>query len=70
MTRWWFGINHLIGINKLIGKAQLHCPGISRNVNNWAVVLVSCMVRVPLLLLTPEMAKHTKNKRKLSTVNP
>jgi len=26
---------------KLIGKAQLHCPGIGRNADDWAVVSVS-----------------------------
>jgi len=28
---------------KLIGKAQLHCPGINRNLDDWAVVSVSAL---------------------------
>jgi len=28
---------------KLIGKAQWHCPGIGRNADDWAVVLVSTL---------------------------
>jgi len=28
---------------KIIGKAQLHCPGIGRNADDWAVVLVSSL---------------------------
>jgi len=27
----------------LIGKAQLHCPGIGRNADDWAVVSVSAL---------------------------
>jgi len=49
MTRWWFGI---VPFNpkefpcrclNLIGKVQLHCPGIGRNADDWAVVLVSAV---------------------------
>jgi len=50
MIRWWFGI---VPFNteemplhlclKLIGKAQLHCPGISRNADDWAFVSVSAL---------------------------
>jgi len=28
---------------KLIGKAQLHCPGIGRNADDWTVVSVSAL---------------------------
>jgi len=28
---------------KLIGKVQLHCPGIGKNADDWAVVLVSAL---------------------------
>jgi len=28
---------------KLIGKAQLHCPGISTNADDWAVVSASAL---------------------------
>jgi len=28
---------------RLIGKAQLHCPGIGRNADDWAVVLASAL---------------------------
>jgi len=28
---------------KLIGKAQLHCPGICRNADDWAVASVSAL---------------------------
>jgi len=31
---------------KLIGKAQLHCPGIGRNADDWAVVSVSVLYGV------------------------
>jgi len=49
MTRWWFGIvlfnTYEIPCKclKLIGKAQLHCPGIGRNADDWAVVSVSAL---------------------------
>jgi len=38
---------------KIIRKAQLHCPDISRTADDWAVVSVSVryMVRVPLKML-------------------
>jgi len=28
---------------KLIGKAELHCPGIGRNADDWVVVLFSAL---------------------------
>jgi len=28
---------------KLIGKAQLHCPGIGKNADDWVVVSVSAL---------------------------
>jgi len=28
---------------KLIGKAELHCPGIARDADDWAVVSVSAL---------------------------
>jgi len=46
MTRWGFGINTYEippKYLKLIGKAQLHCPGIGKNADDWAVVLVSAL---------------------------
>jgi len=52
MTRWWFGI---VPFNtnkipckcmKLIGKAQLQCPGIGRNADDWTVVSVNALYGV------------------------
>jgi len=40
MTRWWFGIN-TYGMPLQMHEAQLHCPGIGRNADDWAVVSVS-----------------------------
>ena len=42
--------NALAVCHKCIGKAQLHCPGIGRNADGWADVLVS-VVWVPLYML-------------------
>jgi len=49
MTRLWFGINTLemplqmLEGLKLIRKTQLHCQGIGRNADDWAVVSVSVL---------------------------
>jgi len=49
ITRCWFVINTYeirkcpCKCLKLIGKAQLHCAGISRNADDWAVVLISAL---------------------------
>jgi len=46
MARWWFGLTHRechCKCMKLIGKAQLHCPGVRRNADDWAVASVSAL---------------------------
>jgi len=49
MTWCWFGIAPFQGGNDpaifltIIGKSQLHCPGIGKNANDWGLASVSIL---------------------------